>query len=259
MNQSSTKLIGNQIERLLDVLEINKPVKNNVAVFFDIDGTVSRNDNLELLITEITKRDLLPFDREIVVERARKLWKSRELDFKEYLETVVNILPDLKFFSLDILKKISEDVVNGQGSNFYLFPWMLLMRLKNLGYKLVAVSGAPFFMAEKYLEKIGLFPWKVHSSKWIFKDNVFTGEIDLSILKNKGEFIEKEYANLFDLKQCIALGDTASDISMLQKIGKAIAINPTYELAQKAVEQKWTILLERKDLVVTFPQGQLKI
>lgn len=259
MNRSNTKLIGNQIENLLEILKINKPVKNNVAVFFDIDGTVSRNDNLELLITEITKRDLLPCDKEAVVERARKLWKSRELDFKEYLKTVIDILPDLKFFSQDILNKISQDIINGQGGNFYLFPWMLLIRLKNLGYKLIAISGAPSFMAEKYLDKIGLFPWKIHSLKWIFKDNIFTGKIDLSILKDKGKFLEKEYANSLDLTQCIALGDTASDISMLQKVGKAIAINPTYELAKKAIKQKWTILLERKDLVVTFPQGQLKI
>jgi len=259
MNQDSVKLIGDQIENLFKILKINKPNKGNAAVFFDIDGTISRNDNLELLITEIMRRDLLPYKKEIVVEKARELWKSRDLDFKKYLETVINILPELTFFSQDILRKISDDVINREGSHFYLFPWMLLIRLKNMGYKLIAVSGAPSFMAEKYLDKIGLFPWKIHSSKWIFKDNVFTGKIDLSILEDKGKFLEKEYGHMFDLTQCIALGDTASDILMLQKVGKAIAINPTYELAQKAVEQKWTILLERKDLVVTFPDGQLKI
>lgn len=258
MNQDNAKLIGKQIDNLLKVLEVNKPVKN-AAVFFDIDGTVSRNDNLELLIAEITRRDLLPCNKEAVVERARKLWKSRDLDFKEYLNTVIEILPDLKFFSKAILEKISDDVVNEQGSYFYLFPWMLLIRLKTLGYKLVAISGAPSFMAKRYLDKIGLFPWKIHSSKWVFKDSVFTGKIDLNILEDKGRFIEEKYKNLFDLDQCIALGDTASDIPMLQKVGKAIAINPTYALAQKAIGQKWTILLERKDLVVTFPQGQLKI
>lgn len=258
MNQNNAKLIGDQIENLLKVLGINEQVQNG-AVFFDIDGTVSRNDNLELLITEITKRDLLPHSKEAVIERARKLWKSRDLDFKEYLNTVIDILPDLRFFSKAILEKISDDVVNGQGSYFYLFPWMFLIRLKILGYKLVAISGSPSFMAKKYLDKIGLFPWKVHSSKWIFKDNIFTGKIDLSILENKGDFIENEYSNLFDLDKCIAIGDTASDIPMLQKVGKAIALNPTYALAQKAIEQKWTIVLERKNLVVTFPEGQLKI
>jgi len=259
MNQYTVKLIGSQIENLLKVLKINKPVEGNAAVFFDIDGTVSRNDNLELLITEITNRDLLQNHKEEVVEKARKLWKSRDLDFKDYLKTVIEILPSLKFFSKDILEKIAQDIIEEQGGHYYIFPWMLLIRLKNLGYKLVAVSGAPSFMAEKYLDKIGLFPWKVHSSKWIFENNVFTGKIDLNILENKGDFIEEKYKDLFDLDQCIALGDTISDISMFQKVGKAIAINPTYALAQKAIEEKWAILLERKDLVLTFPEGRIKI
>jgi len=112
-------------------------------------------------------------------------------------------------------------------------------------------------MAEMYLKKIGLFPWEIHSSKWIFKNKIFTGKINLNILKNKGAFIEKNYKNKFDLSECIALGDTASDIAMLNKIGKSIVINPTYALAEKAKLKKWPIVLERKDLLVVFPDGKL--
>ncbi|MBU0981653.1 HAD-IB family phosphatase [Patescibacteria group bacterium] len=257
MNKHSAELIGKQIEGLLQVLKVDTPVNGEMAVFFDIDGTVSRNDNLEMLITEITDRDLLPEDKECIVEKARMLWKNRDLDFEDYLKEVIEILPSLKLFSEDILEKIAEDVVSGRGGHYHLFPWMLLLRLKMMGYKLIAVSGAPSFMAKKYLSKIGLFPWALHSSEWIFDDGVFTGEIDLTILKNKGDFIEKTYKDVFDLSNCIALGDTASDIPMLEKVGKAIAINPTFALAQKAEKEKWTVLLERKDLVITFPDGQL--
>ncbi|MBI4235568.1 HAD-IB family phosphatase [Candidatus Peregrinibacteria bacterium] len=259
MKQNSTQVIGKQIENLLKILKVNKHVKGEAAVFFDIDGTVSRNDNLELLINEITNRNLLPQEKEAIVEKSRELWKSRDLDFKDYMTTVIDMLPNLKFFSRDILEKISKDVIAGPGSHFYLLPWMLLIRLKNLGYKLIAISGAPSFMAKEYLEKIGLFPWKIHSSEWIFENNVFSGKIDLNILNDKGDFIENTYKNVFDLKRCIALGDTISDVPMLQKVGQAIAINPTYALAQKAREEKWTIVLERKDLIVSFPHGQLQI
>lgn len=259
MNHDSIQLIGQQIEGLLKILEINQPVKGEAAVFFDIDGTISRNDNLELLISEITNRNLLAYDKEKIVEESRSLWKSRDMDFKDYLKTVIDMLPNLKFFSRDILEKLAKDVIEGQGSHFYLLPWMFLTRLKTLGYKLIAISGAPCFMADMYLNKIGLFPWKVHSSEWIFENNVFSGKIDLSILMDKGKFIENTYKNVFNFTKCLALGDTASDISMLQKVGKAIAINPTYELAQKAIAEKWTVVLERKDLIVTFPDGQLKI
>ncbi len=257
MNIENSKIASKQIKHLLETLEIKKPVNGDAAVFFDIDGTVSRNDNLELLITEITRRDLLSCDKEVMVERARKLWKNRELDFKEYLDDVINLIPSLKCFSYEILHKIAQDVVEGQGASFYFFPWLLLIKLKNLGYKLIAVSGAPSFMAQMYLNKIGLFPWKIHSSEWIFENDVFTGDIDLTILKHKGAFIEKEYEKQFDLKKCIALGDTVSDVSMLKKVGKSIVINPTYALAEEAKKQAWPIVLERKDLLLVFPDGKL--
>lgn len=257
MNIKNTKLISKQIKELLKKLNIDKPVDGKAAVFFDIDGTVSRNDNLELLIGEIAKRGLLPCDKEALIKKSHDLWKARECDFKEYLEDVINIIPNLKDFSHDILCKIAHDLIEGQGASFYLFPWMLLMKLKGLGYKIVAVSGAPSFMAEMYLNKIGLFPWKINSSKWIFKNNTFTGNIDLSILKHKGEFIEKEYKKQFDLSKCIAIGDTISDVEMLEKVGKGIVMNPTYELAEVAKEKKWAIVIERKDLLLAFPEGKI--
>lgn len=259
MISKNVQLAGKQVENLMKILKINKPVNGKSAVFFDIDGTISRNDNLGLLIAEIVKRDLLPQNKQDILRKTHKLWKSRELDFKDYLECVIDLIPNLKFFSHDILMRIAQDIIQSQGSHYYIFPWMLLLRLKALGYKLIAVSGAPQFMAKIYLDKIGIFPWEINGSKYIFKDHVFTGNVDLSILENKGDFIEKKYKNLFNMKNCIALGDTISDVQMFNKVGKVIAINPTYELALQAKKNKWPVVLERKDLVLIFPEGKIRI
>lgn len=259
MNPKNLQYAGEQVENLLKILQVHSPVKDGAAVFFDIDGTINRNDCLELLISEIARRGLLQDSKREIFEKKHKLWKSRELDFEDYLKIVIELIACLQFFSYDILEKIAQDVIRDHGYYYYLFPWMLLLKLKALGYKLIAISGAPTFMAKIYLDKIGLFPWEINGSNYIFKDHVFTGDIDLSILKNKGDFIEKKYKDLFDLKRCIALGDTISDISMFQKIGKIITVNPTHALAIEAKKNRWPTVVERKDLILIFPQGQLGI
>lgn len=260
MKSENIQFAGKQVKNLLKILEADKPIgHSNAAVFFDIDGTISRNDSLELLISEAVKRDLLPTAKEEVFEKMHQLWKNREVGFEDYLKNVIELISYLKFFSYDILKKLAHDAIQNNGSYFYLFPWMLLLNLKALGYKLIAISGAPEFMAKMYLDKICLFPDEVNGSKYTFKDNVFTGELDISILQNKGGFIEKKYRNLFDFENCIALGDTISDASMFHKISKVVAINPTHALAVEAKTNKWPVIVERKDLVLLFPEGQLEI
>lgn len=260
MESANLRLAAKQVENLLKTLQADKPIKpGSLAVFFDIDGTVNRNDCLELLISEIVRRDLLPPAKEKLFKKTRQLWKIREVGFENYLKNVIELIDYLKFFPYDILRKLAQDTIKRSGSYFYLFPWMLLLKLKAFGYKLIAISGAPKFMAKMYLDKIGLFPEEINGSKYIFKNNIFTGDVDINILKNKGDFIEKKYKNLFNLKQCVALGDTTSDISMFNKVGKNIAINPTYALAIEAKKNKWPVVMERKDLILIFPEGQLGI
>lgn len=257
MRAENIKCIGEQVDKLLSHLQANKPIIGKAAVFFDIDGTINRNDSLELFISEIVRRDLLPRDKEEIFGKKHRLWKSREMSFEDYLDNVVELISYLKSFSYDSLMKIAGDVINNQGSYYYLFPWILLLKLKGFGYELIAISGAPEFMAKMYLEKIGLFPREINGSKYLFKDNIFTGILDISVLKDKGSFIEKKYKDSYDLKKCIALGDTVSDISMFRCIGKPIAVNPTRALAIEAEKNKWPVVMERKDLVLLFPKGKL--
>ena len=52
-----------------------------------------------------------------------------------------------------------------------------------------------------------------------------------------------------DLKKSLAVGDTESDIEMLSAVGRPIAFNPNLQLAKYAQDQKWEIVVERKDVV----------
>ncbi len=235
---------------------INHTKEGTAAVFFDIDGTLSRSDNLELLIAQISRMDLLPCDKKEIFEKQRRLWKCRELDFENYLQLVINLLACLKGFSEGIFNNAVKEIWKHSGAYYFVFPWLLLMRLKCLGYKLIAISGAPSFMASDYLRKIGIFADEVNCSEYHFEGNVFTGDIDLGIIKNKGDFMERKYGKTFNFKECFAIGDTPNDCAMLEKVGKPLVFNPTLELAKIADKNNWPIIVERKNLIVLIKKGK---
>ena len=52
-----------------------------------------------------------------------------------------------------------------------------------------------------------------------------------------------------DLEGSTAVGDTESDIPMLEVVGHPIAFNPNTKLAEHAQEKGWRIVVERKDVI----------
>jgi len=250
------KRVSDQVEMLLDHLCVNHPVTTESAAFFDIDGTLNRYDSLELLISELVSRKFIKDKKKVAAfTNSHQLWKLREKSFEDYIKDVIDILNCLKSVREDFFIKSTKFILEKK-SLYYLFTWLLLMKLKFLGYKLIAISGAPTFMVETFLQNIGLQPTAIDASNYIFKDQRFTGEVDLSVVKNKGDFMLNKYGKVYDLKNSVALGDTTSDISMFKNVGKAITINPTFELASAAKEHRWPIVIERKNLVIVFPDGQ---
>lgn len=47
----------------------------------------------------------------------------------------------------------------------------------------------------------------------------------------------------------VAVGDSNGDVGMLHLVEKPIAFNPTAELYDHAAKHKWTIVLERKNMM----------
>jgi len=52
-----------------------------------------------------------------------------------------------------------------------------------------------------------------------------------------------------DYKRSIAVGDTETDIAMLQLVGKPVAFNPNGLLAKHAKKNSWEVVVERKDVI----------
>lgn len=258
-NFERIKRFSGKIVRLLEFLGVDECKNHDRAVFFDVDGTLSRDDCLELLISTVMKKRLISDEKNnLSYECARDAWKNHDISFHNYLELVIEATKGLRNLSQRQLYEIVDDLVENKGY-YYLFTWLTLIRLKTMGYKLIAVSGAPDFMLGKFLKNAGIFVDSIHSTKYIFKDGKFSGEIDLSVTKDKGAYIRKNFGNKIDLSKSLALGDTINDVKLLEAVGKAITVNPTYELAQIAKKNKWPIIIERKNLVIVSSEGTIPI
>ena len=47
----------------------------------------------------------------------------------------------------------------------------------------------------------------------------------------------------------IAIGDTLSDLPMLERVESPLCFNPSQELFNEAVSRNWPVILERKNVI----------
>ena len=67
---------------------------------------------------------------------------------------------------------------------------------------------------------------------------------------NKGALVQRAIKKEgLSFKNSIAIGDTESDISMLELVDEAIAFNPSKGLLRHARQHEWQVVIEQKDAV----------
>src|SRR5690606_9293685 len=77
----------------------------------------------------------------------------------------------------------------------------------------------------------------------------FTGKITRMTIGNKSElFHELMKTHGFTHKGSVAVGDSEGDIELLSAVEKPTAFNPSEGLFEKAKEEGWPIVIERKNI-----------
>lgn len=73
---------------------------------------------------------------------------------------------------------------------------------------------------------------------------------DLHLIANKANIVRRavEKENL-TLRGSIGVGDTEGDIPFLEMVEKPICFNPNEKLYRYARLMKWTVVIERKDVI----------
>ena len=231
----------------------------NTAAFFDIDGTIYRNSLMVEHFKKLIKYEII--DEKAWVDNTRDIfiiWDKRQGNYDDYLLNLCDLYvesligldkSDIDFATNQVIKLKAERVYTYTRSRI---KWHL-----EQGHKVIFISGSPDFLVEKMAQKYNVTDYK--GSHYVFENNTFTGKVipmwdSQSKMKAMDDFIEKYN---IDLEKSYAYGDTNGDITMLQRVGNPIAINPTQELLSNInqdenLSKNTQIIVERKDVIYSL-------
>lgn len=222
---------------------------------FDIDGTVIRWQLYHAIGDAMAKQGLIDPVVYQKVRDARMNWKIRDNDdaFLEYEgQLVVAFDLGLKGLPVEKFNKLVDGVFAVYHKQVHTYTRNLIDELKGKDYLLFAVSGSPDMIVKKFVEHYGFDDFA--ATNYQIKDGKYTAEKDISLGK-KSELLSKLIAKHGAVqKGSIAIGDTESDIGMLELVEQPIAFNPTKKLFQHAQQQGWKIVIERKNMVYEMEQ-----
>ncbi|MFZ2887022.1 MAG: HAD-IB family hydrolase [Minisyncoccia bacterium] len=224
--------------------------QKKVAVF-DVDGTIFRSSLLIQIVERLIFVGAFPESVREEYERKQQKWLDREGDYDEYIQAVVHsFLKHIKGMKYGVLADAAETVVEAQWKHVYRYTRDLLKQLKKEKYFLLAVSHSPKTILDKFCPHLGFD--KVYGTLYETGPNdAFTGEVmEAHLIFNKAAVVKRavEKENL-TLEGSVGVGDTESDIPMLEMVTKPICFNPNSRLYKHACREGWKVVVERKDVI----------
>lgn len=218
---------------------------------FDIDGTVMRRQLYHKLVDKLAKQGALGAEAPQMLEEAEKSWKRRklsEVSFQEYDDILVNVYENaLQNISLEVFDSLAVKVIEEYRDHSYIYTTDLLRRLKSDGYKLFIISGSHTELIEQIGKYYDFDDWM--GTSYERSDKGFTGNVAISTLDKSKCLRQLIERNNVSLASSVGIGDTSSDIPMLEMVENPIAFNPDQKLFKTARDRAWKIVIERKNVV----------
>lgn len=218
---------------------------------FDIDGTVIRWQLYHAIADALAKTGHIDAELFERARQARMEWKKRSGNdaFKTYEKTLINVYETaFATLTVDDFMEAVRAVFNEYKDQTYTYTRDLMRSLQKQDYLLFAISASQTEVVEMLAKYYEFDAWA--GSAYTIKDGRFTGEKiplkrDLKV-KTLRKFV-KRFGATYD--GSIAVGDSDSDIPMLDFVEQPIAFNPDKILFQHAKQQRWKIVLERKNMI----------
>ncbi len=234
-----------------------------IAAFFDIDGTIYRNqlmlDHFKKLITyDVFDPSLFSGE----VKRKYTNWYRRNGDFEEYLETMASIYVNaLKGLNKEDLEFVSRQTIKVFGERVYRFSRNRIKWHKEQGHKVIFISGGPDFLVRHMAEKYEADYYS--ATRYLLDDEGnFNGEL-VPMWESKDKIIQiQKYTNelKINLENSYAYGDTNGDLLMMKMVGNQYIINPNRKLIDSVKEDEelsktTNVIVERKNVIYNLKPG----
>lgn len=215
---------------------------------FDIDGTLFRSGLYREVFYELYKMGVLPSDLTEQTTEKHRQWRHRLHGnaFEEFEQLMVRGLDQhLTHLRVADYDQAVARVIEKKAENVYVYTRNLLKQLQSDGYFTVAISGSQQELVEPFARRYGFDAWI--GQQWERGDEFFTGTI-VKTHTGKDKLIERLVAeHNLTLEGSYAVGDSNGDSGMLSVVTHPIAFNPTQELLEKALQNGWKIVVERKN------------
>jgi phosphoserine phosphatase len=188
------------------------------VIVFDLDGTLIEQEVIE----ELAKAAGVGEE----VKKITKLAMDGKLNFLEALRSRVKLLEGLP---VEVLDQIKSSIKINPGVK------ELIAKLKELGFVIGIVTGSFDFAAEHVGRMIGAD--YVFSNRLIVKGGRLTGEVDGEMVGPEAKLKAiKTIATKVGvgLEACVAVGDGANDLFMIENVGLGIGYKPKLVVRERA-------------------------
>jgi HAD superfamily hydrolase (TIGR01490 family) len=224
---------------------------------FDIDGTLIRWQLYHAITDRLVRLGFIEAGEFEELRQARMNWKRRErgATFKTYeLAMIRSYEKALRTLSTDQLNEAVESVFDEYKDQVYVYTRDLIKKLSHEGYLLFAISGSQTEIVAKIADHYGFTAYV--GTIYERKGERFTGKKQFQA-GSKDQVLRKFIADYkLDLTGSYGVGDSQSDIAMLEIVENPIAFNPESHLFEHSKENGWKIVVERKDMVYELEEGQ---
>ncbi len=229
-------------------------MKQRKVAVFDIDGTVFRSSLVLELVDRLIEKGIFPREARQEFEEEKIAWLDRKGDYERYINKVVKTFAKhLKGVAYEEASFIAGEVIEEKKERVYRYTRDLITKYKKKGYFLLAISHSPKFIADGFGYERGFD--KTYGTFYSSgASGQFTGVIeDAEFIFNKAAVLQRAVRkeNL-TLAGSVGVGDTESDIAMLEMVEHPIAFNPNKALLKHAKRRKWNVVVERKDVIYEF-------
>jgi len=222
---------------------------------FDIDGTLIRWQLYHAVVDKLAKTGALGDDAHKVIHDARMRWKRRvESDgFYEYEQVLIHLY-DQAVAALDpkIFDTVTDQVIGEYKDQVYTYTRDLVKDLKNQGYTLLAISGSQKELVAKIADHYGFDDFV--ATEYTRTKSGFSGEVTVASHDKKTALESLIQKHDLTTDHSWAVGDSKSDIAMLEMVDNPVAFNPDKKLFDEAQKQGWRVVIERKNMVYKLEQ-----
>ncbi len=214
------------------------------AAFFDLDRTLISGSSAFTLATQARKAGLIPnleFVRDATGAVTFKLFGASD-DTTDAVRT--RVLDTVKGMRQSDLQALNTEVLPRLMAKLRPEARRLLDRHRHAGRDTYIVSAAPQEIVEPLAHSLGMTSGL--GTRGVVEDGKYTGELDGPFCYGEGKveaITELAHWHRYDLGQCYAYSDSASDLPMLEAVGHPVAVNPDTRLERHARRHGWPIVI----------------